>query len=37
MLELAYILFKNKTNYNPEYENEKRATSHKELPLETGS
>lgn len=37
MLELSYILFKNKTEYNPDYENEKRAVVDNILPSETGS
>lgn len=37
MLELAFILFKNKSKYNPEYEIEKGAVLQKEPPLETGS
>lgn len=37
MLELAYILFKNKTEYNFEYEMEKRAVIDNILSSETGS
>ncbi len=37
MLELSYILFKNKTEYNPDYEKKKRAVVDNILPSETGS
>ena len=37
ILELAYILFKNKTEYCRDYEKEKRATLERALSSETGS
>jgi len=37
MLELAYILFKNKTEFNPECENEKRAVFNNKLSSETST
>jgi transposase len=37
ILELAYILFKNKTEYCHDYEKEKRATLERTLSSETGS
>ncbi|SFQ41633.1 hypothetical protein SAMN05444277_11193 [Parafilimonas terrae] len=36
MLKLSYILFKNKTEYNPHYEKEKRAVLENMLSSETG-